>query len=33
MLDGTVLKFGAALLLEMERVGLAYTTDAESGHA
>jgi hypothetical protein len=27
------LRFGGALLLEMERVGLAYATDAESGHA
>jgi hypothetical protein len=32
MLDDMTLNFGA-LLLEMERVGLAYTTEEEMGHA
>jgi hypothetical protein len=33
VLDDMTLGFGAALLLEMERVGLAHATEAESGHA
>jgi hypothetical protein len=33
VIDDMALRFGGALLLEMERVGLAYATDAESGHA
>jgi len=33
VLDDMTLGFGGALLLEMERVGLAYATDAEMGHA
>lgn len=31
--DRELCGFGGALLLEMERVGLAHATDAESGHA
>jgi hypothetical protein len=33
VLDDMAVTFGGALLLEMERVGLAYATDAEMGHA
>jgi hypothetical protein len=33
VLDDMTVGFGAALILEMERVGLAHATDAESGHA
>jgi hypothetical protein len=33
VLDDMALNFGGALLLEMERVGLAYTADDEMGHA
>ena len=33
VLDDMALGFAGALLLEMEAVGLAHTTDAEMGHA
>ena len=33
VIDDMALRFWGALLLEMERVGLAHTTDTESGHA
>jgi hypothetical protein len=33
VLDDMTVSFGGVLLLEMERVGLAHATEAESGHA
>jgi hypothetical protein len=33
VLDETTINFAGALLLEMERVGLAHATDDEAGHA
>jgi hypothetical protein len=33
MLDDMALRFAGALLLEMERIGLANTTDGDMGHA